>query len=185
MLKSTSYSDDADNLRHDSNGDHIWVGYGGGALGEFDQEGTKLADIKLDAHPEPFQLVRRQLLFPVVLPHLEMLPKVWKHFWSNFDLADGVKQSTGRSFMQHTEAGWRSGGGLCWRTTRQGKANWRLIHGDGRRHAAEDRASIAWIDFRMPRKTHGYCRRAAASSHRAGPEARAGMKAPASTSVLR
>jgi hypothetical protein len=33
-----------------------------------------------------------------VLPHLEMLPKVWKHFWSNFDLGDGVKQSTGRSF---------------------------------------------------------------------------------------
>lgn len=65
--------------------------------------------------------------------------------------------------MQHTEACWRSGGGLCWRTTRQGIANWRLIHGDGWRHAAEDRASIAWIDFRMPRKTHGYCRRAAAS----------------------
>ncbi len=107
--------------------------------------------------------VRRQLLFPLVLPHLEMLPKVWKYFLSDFDLSDGVKQSTGRSFMQHTEAGWRSGGGLCWRTTRQGIANWRLIHGDGRRHAAEDRASIAWIDFRMPRKTHGYCRRAAAS----------------------
>jgi hypothetical protein len=107
--------------------------------------------------------VRRQLFFPVVLPHLEMLPKVWRYFLSNFDLSDGVKQSTGRSFMQHTEAGWRSGGGLCWRTTRQGIANWRLIHGDGRRHAAEDRASIAWIDFRMPRKTHGYCRRAAAS----------------------
>jgi len=34
---------------------HIWVGYGGGALGEFDQEGTKLADIKLDASPESFQ----------------------------------------------------------------------------------------------------------------------------------
>jgi YVTN family beta-propeller protein len=56
MLKSISYGDDADNLRHDPNGDHIWVGYGGGALGEFDQEGTKVADIKLDAHPESFQL---------------------------------------------------------------------------------------------------------------------------------
>src|SRR5260370_11416907 len=106
----------------------------------------------------------RQLEFPAVLPHLEMLPKVWKYFLSDFDLSDGVKQSTGRSFMQHTEAGWRSGGGLCWRTTRQGIANWRLIHGEGRRHAAGDRASIPWIDFRMPRKTHGYCRRAAASS---------------------
>lgn len=33
-------------------------------------------------------------MFRAVLPHLEMLPKVWKHFWSNFDLADGVEQST-------------------------------------------------------------------------------------------
>src|SRR3984893_15686880 len=38
MLKSISYGDDADNLRHDAKGEHIWVGYGGGALGEFDQE---------------------------------------------------------------------------------------------------------------------------------------------------
>jgi len=46
-LRSISYGDDADNLRHDPTSGHIWVGYGGGALGEFDQEGTKLADIKL------------------------------------------------------------------------------------------------------------------------------------------
>jgi hypothetical protein len=66
--------------------------------------------------PDPLLIDdQRQSEFLAVLPHLEMLPKVWKHFWSNFDLADGVKQSTGRSFMQHTEAGWRSGGGLCWR----------------------------------------------------------------------
>src|SRR3984893_1284102 len=56
MPKSMPYRDDADNLRLDPSSGHIWVGYGGGALGEFDQEGTKLADIKLDAHPESFQL---------------------------------------------------------------------------------------------------------------------------------
>lgn len=56
MLNSTSYGDDADNLRLDPGSDHIWVGYGGGALGELDQNGTKLADIKLDAHPESFRL---------------------------------------------------------------------------------------------------------------------------------
>ncbi|HTF61458.1 MAG TPA: hypothetical protein VK638_01970 [Edaphobacter sp.] len=56
MLKSTSYGDDADNLRRDPSGDHIWVGYGGGALGELDRNGTKLTDIRLDAHPESFQL---------------------------------------------------------------------------------------------------------------------------------
>lgn len=56
MLNSVSYGDDADNLRYDPGSGHIWVGYGGGALGEFDEKGTKLANIKLDAHPESFQL---------------------------------------------------------------------------------------------------------------------------------
>src|SRR5207302_527466 len=68
MLKSTSYGDDADNLRHDPNSGHIWVGYGGGALGEFDKEGTKLADIKLDAHPESFQLEKNGSRIFVNLP---------------------------------------------------------------------------------------------------------------------
>jgi YVTN family beta-propeller protein len=68
MLKSTAYGDDADNLRHDSNGGHLWVGYGEGALGEFDQEGTKLVDIKLDAHPESFQLEKNGSRIFVNLP---------------------------------------------------------------------------------------------------------------------
>ena len=68
MLKSISYGDDADNLRHDPSSGHIWVGYGGGALGELDQEGTKVADIKLDAHPESFQLERNGSRIFVNLP---------------------------------------------------------------------------------------------------------------------
>lgn len=55
-LSSISYGDDADNLRYDADSGHIWVGYGSGALGEFDQQGAKIADIKLSAHPESFQL---------------------------------------------------------------------------------------------------------------------------------
>ena len=68
MLKSTSYGDDADNLRHDPSSGNVWVGYGGGALGEFDQEGTKLADIRLDAHPESFQLEKSRSRIFVNLP---------------------------------------------------------------------------------------------------------------------
>jgi DNA-binding beta-propeller fold protein YncE len=68
MLKSIPYGDDADNLRLDPSSGHIWVGYGGGALGEFDQEGTKLADIKLDAHPESFQLEKNGSRIFVNLP---------------------------------------------------------------------------------------------------------------------
>src|SRR5712672_356647 len=67
-LKSISYGYDADNLRHDPSSGHIWVGYGGGALGEFDQDGTKLADVKLDAHPESFQLEKNGSRIFINLP---------------------------------------------------------------------------------------------------------------------
>jgi hypothetical protein len=56
LLKSISYGEDADNLRIDLANGHIWVLYGSGALGEFDPEGTKVAEIELDAHPESFRL---------------------------------------------------------------------------------------------------------------------------------
>ncbi len=56
LLKTISFGDDADNVRYDAREDRIWVGYGSGALGMVDQEGSKLAEIKLDAHPESFQL---------------------------------------------------------------------------------------------------------------------------------
>ena len=68
MLTSIPYGDDADNLRRDPSNGHIWVGYGGGALGEFDQRGTKVADIKLDAHPESFQLEKNGSRIFVNLP---------------------------------------------------------------------------------------------------------------------
>ena len=68
LLNSISYGDDADNLRYDPESGHIWVGYGEGALGEFDQKGTKLADIKLDAHPESFQLEKNGSRIFVNLP---------------------------------------------------------------------------------------------------------------------
>jgi DNA-binding beta-propeller fold protein YncE len=55
-LKTLDYGDDADNLRYDPAHRRIYVGYGSGALGEIDGDGNKVADIKLDAHPESFQL---------------------------------------------------------------------------------------------------------------------------------
>jgi YVTN family beta-propeller protein len=56
LLKTVDYGDDADNLRYDAKLQRIYVGYGSGALGEIDSNGNKVADIKLDAHPESFQL---------------------------------------------------------------------------------------------------------------------------------
>jgi len=73
LLTSISYGDDADNLRYDAGGGHIWVGYGSGAVGEFDRKGTKLADIKLDAHPESFQLEKNGSRVFVNLPRSQKI----------------------------------------------------------------------------------------------------------------
>jgi YVTN family beta-propeller protein len=68
LLKSVSYGDDADNLRYEPDNGHVWVGYGSGALGEMDEDGGKLSDIKLDAHPESFQLEKNGPRIFVNLP---------------------------------------------------------------------------------------------------------------------
>jgi YVTN family beta-propeller protein len=56
LVKTLDYGDDADNLRYDSRSKRVYVGYGSGALGEIESGDNKVADIKLDAHPESFQL---------------------------------------------------------------------------------------------------------------------------------
>jgi DNA-binding beta-propeller fold protein YncE len=49
--------DDADNVRYDAGAGRFWVGYGDGGLAEIDpKSGNQTANVKLDAHPESFQL---------------------------------------------------------------------------------------------------------------------------------
>ena len=67
-LKRLDYGDDADNLRYEGGRKRIYVGFGSGALGEIDGEGNKVTDIKLDAHPESFQLEKDGPLIYVNLP---------------------------------------------------------------------------------------------------------------------
>jgi hypothetical protein len=67
-LKTLDYGDDADNLRYDSGRKGIYVGYGSGALGEIDDQGNKAGEIKLDAHPESFQLEKDSPRIYVNLP---------------------------------------------------------------------------------------------------------------------
>ena len=68
LLKTLDYGDDADNLRYDSAHKRIYVGYGSGALGEIDSVGNKVGEIKLDAHPESFQLEKDSPRIYVNLP---------------------------------------------------------------------------------------------------------------------
>src|SRR5689334_6226081 len=67
-LKTLEFGDDADNLRYDSDHQRVYVGYGSGGLGEIDAEGKKSADIKLDVHPESFQLEKNSSRIYVNLP---------------------------------------------------------------------------------------------------------------------
>lgn len=68
LMKTLDYGDDADNLRYDAQRRRIYVGYGSGALGEIDSDGNKVGDIKLDAHPESFQLENNSSRIYVNLP---------------------------------------------------------------------------------------------------------------------
>lgn len=76
LLKNVSYDDDADNIRFDSVSGKVYIGYGSGALGAIDKEGGKTADIKLDAHPESFQLEKNGPRIFVNLPHSQKIAVV-------------------------------------------------------------------------------------------------------------
>jgi len=67
-LKTLDYGDDADNLRYDAAHKRIYVGYGSGALGEIGSDGNKVSEIKVDAHPESFQLEKSSPRMYVNLP---------------------------------------------------------------------------------------------------------------------
>jgi DNA-binding beta-propeller fold protein YncE len=62
--------DDADNVRYDAVSRRLWVGYGDGGLAAIDPEsGKQVADVKLDAHPESFQLETRGTRIFVNVPN--------------------------------------------------------------------------------------------------------------------
>jgi YVTN family beta-propeller protein len=73
LLKTIPYGDDADNVRYDAQEGRVWVGYGSGALGAINQDGAKLADVKLDAHPESFQLESKGPRIFVNLPRSQKI----------------------------------------------------------------------------------------------------------------
>jgi len=57
LIKTIKFSDDADNIRYDTSARRVYVGYGSGGLGIIDAANSDhIGDIKLDGHPESFQL---------------------------------------------------------------------------------------------------------------------------------
>ncbi len=68
LLKTISLGSDADNVRFDPERKEIYVGYGAGALAVLREDGTKVGDIKLEAHPESFQMEKNGSRIFVNLP---------------------------------------------------------------------------------------------------------------------
>jgi hypothetical protein len=93
LLKSIPFGENADNLRIDPGNGHVWVGYGAGALAEFDIDGKRVGEIKLDAHPESFQLEKKGSRVFVNLPNSQKI---------------GVADRGRRSLL----APWNTGGAL-------------------------------------------------------------------------
>ncbi|MFN8179739.1 MAG: YncE family protein [bacterium] len=60
VLREVRFGDDADNVRYDAKARRLYVGYGDGGLGVIDAAtGDSLGTIALSAHPEAFELSRR------------------------------------------------------------------------------------------------------------------------------
>jgi DNA-binding beta-propeller fold protein YncE len=68
-LRSIELGEDADNIRRDAATQRIFVGYGSGGIAVFDPESNRVGDIKVDAHPESFQLEKKGPRIFVNLPH--------------------------------------------------------------------------------------------------------------------
>jgi DNA-binding beta-propeller fold protein YncE len=68
LLSTVNLGSDADNIRFDSERKQVYVGYGRGALAILGEDGSHIADVKLDAHPESFQLEQKGSRIFVNLP---------------------------------------------------------------------------------------------------------------------
>ena len=69
-VSSLTLGDDADNVRYDSTGGRLVVGYGAGALGFIDAKTHKIiGTVKLSAHPESFQLEKSRPRIYVNVPN--------------------------------------------------------------------------------------------------------------------
>lgn len=108
-VRSLNLGDDADNIRRDAATQRIFVGYGGGGIAVFDSDANKVADIKLDAHPESFQLEKNGPRMFVNLPRshkvavIDRTKSAMEASWatddaqSNFPMA--LDEADGRLFI--------------------------------------------------------------------------------------
>jgi DNA-binding beta-propeller fold protein YncE len=58
VVRTVPLGGDADNVRYDAVAKRLFVGYGSGAIGAVELDGRRVGEVKLEGHPESFQLER-------------------------------------------------------------------------------------------------------------------------------
>jgi YVTN family beta-propeller protein len=109
LLRTINLGDDADNIRRDAATQSIFVGYGSGGIAVFDSDANKVGDIKVNAHPESFQLEKNGPLIFVNLPGSRKVDVIDRNRsavvakWSTgFDLSNfamALDEADGRIFI--------------------------------------------------------------------------------------
>jgi DNA-binding beta-propeller fold protein YncE len=92
QIGAIDLKDDADNVRYDDASRRFWVGYGDGGLAAIDAgSGKQLGEVKLDAHPESFQLETRGKRIFVNVPnagHVAVVDRETKTVIEKFPLKE-------------------------------------------------------------------------------------------------
>ena len=79
VVKTVPLGGDADNVRYDAAAKRFFVGYGAGAIAAVDLNGQRVGEVKLEGHPESFQLERNGPRIFVNVPdarHVAVLDRV-------------------------------------------------------------------------------------------------------------
>lgn len=78
LLATAKFGDDADNLRYDSAGSRIYVGFGDGAVGALNESGQAIssATVTLPGHPEAFAIDASGSQIFVNIPHEKQIAVV-------------------------------------------------------------------------------------------------------------
>jgi len=70
VVKTVPLGGDADNVRYDAAARRLFVGYGSGAIAAVELDGRRAGEVKLEGHPESFQLERNASRIFVNVPNV-------------------------------------------------------------------------------------------------------------------
>ena len=93
VVKTVPLGGDADNVRYDAPAKKLFVGYGSGAIAAVDLEGRRAGEVKLQGHPESFQLERNGSRIFVNVPdahHIAVLDRTAMKLVATWPVTDAA-----------------------------------------------------------------------------------------------